>query len=59
MTVPLLLFEAAATVGAAVLFDDLHGEELIRVDLVQPDPDTHRERRPQVQRAAKQLAGVG
>jgi len=46
-------------VGVAHLFHHLHREEFIRVDLVQPDADTHRQSRPQVQRPPKQLAGVG
>jgi len=45
--------------GVALLLDHLHREEFIRVDLVQPDPDAHRQSRPQVQGAPKQLAGVG
>ena len=55
----LLLLHALPVVRVTLLLDDLHGEELVRVDLVQPDPDTHRERRPQVQRTPRQLPGVG
>ena len=58
-TLRLTIPNALAVVGVALLLNPLHREELVRVNLVQPDPDTHRERRPQVQRTPRQLPGVG
>lgn len=55
----LLLLHALAVIRVAFLFDHLHPEELVRVDLVQSDPHAHGESRPQIQRVAKQLPGIG
>jgi hypothetical protein len=55
----LLLLDPLSVVGVSPFPGHLHHEELVRVDLVQPDPNAHREHRPQVQCPPKQLSRVG
>jgi len=44
--IALLPLHMFALVGVAFLLDDLHREELLRVDLVQPHANAHRQSRP-------------
>lgn len=55
----LVFLRTFAFIRVALLLDRLHGEEFVRVNVVQPDPNTHRKSRTQVQGPGKQLSGVG